>query len=1095
MSAPAKTLRVLPDAERVEEALLSAAESSRFVDASQYISFAQLVDWFEGAKQLGRRACSPLTARIVLQGAARELGPGPYGPFVAEPAFARSALDLVLDLKAGRMSPADFTAAAEALPASRISRARFLARLYSAYEGRLAALKLADREDLLRGAIDYLQRRGLPPRLRASAIEIAHLYDFPQLRIDFLLALAGECDRNGISFRLQVPGAGSPYVDALVDPLLGQFERCGQSFRHVELEKSDLYGERPLGRLGASLFTPDEAGPEPGRGGRREPGRGTGAETDLRSRLELLSAGTGRDEARHLARRALKYVQQGTPPDRIAIAFREIDEEVEWVVEALGEVGLQARVRRGAPLASTSAGRLALDLPLLVDDAFPAERVARMVSSRYAPTLSDGVPESPDRLLSLAAVRDNLVGAEGRRGAYDVRLSALAKRFESRLQPGRPNPALVLLERCRKLIEICNRIPEQGKSIELLRRWWTALADLRFAEAIRRKEQRADEETPLGQAVLEALGRDQAAAEALQALASELEGAFKLAGAGAQWIHRRTFHRLLLDAASDFNLLPRGPRGAEVQVLDVRELSGRRFAKVLVGGLVDGRFPMRRMPHALFPDEDRARVNKAAGRPVFRLSAGEGDSLVPWRLAEDRLLLFLALCSADEQVVVSCARQSRDGQEQIASPFLAELKRLTGCELVHVPTRPAPVLEEVASETKLRERVAIEVLSRPELRASEPDRDRSSLLARFQGEEWLARARELANIEEERLRFFSSPDLAPGSFTGWTGVPELRSRLSQLLQFGPERPLSASTLKRFGECAFRGFLALAVGLEERDVADEQMDARGTGSFWHRVLEELFTRLKSAGLIRRPVEEMPPKLIDEALEIAASAAEEDSHVGHPLLWNLDRERARAMVIRLLRTEHGGLPFEELSPDRAELLFGREGAEEPWREVRLPDLHGGPDVWVGGKIDRLDSGSGGLGVVDYKSGRILSAKELAEELLTTEFQLPLYLHAVRSVGNRGKLDAALLSLKSGKLTTLRDALQNHGDVNIEDLVSTDPEKRRQLEKSGKKNLANAVHALLTQLRAGNFAIRPRDCSYCSFQPVCRITERRFHEVRRE
>jgi ATP-dependent helicase/DNAse subunit B len=718
-----------------------------------------------------------------------------------------------------------------------------------------------------------------------------------------------------------------------------------------------------------------------------------------------------------------------------------------------------------------------------------------MLSSRYAPMLSEGAPESPERLLNMAAVRDNLVGAEGRQGAYEVRLSALAKRHEIKLQAGRPNPALLLLQRCRKLIELGNRIPGQGRSSEMLQRWWTALADMRFFEAIRGGEQRAEEETPLGQAVLGALGRDQAAAEALQALASELEGALKLTGAGPQAIHRRTFHSLLLDAASDFNLLPHGPRGAEVHVLDLRELSGRRFAKVLIGGLVDGRFPMRRMPHALFPDEDRARINKTVGRSVFRLSAGEGDSLVPWRLAEDRLLLFLALCSADEQVVLSYARQGRDGQEQIASPFLEELRRLTGCGLVPIPTQPAPVLDDVASETELRERVAIEVLSRPELRASEPDRDRSLLSARFQIEEWLAKARELANIEEERLRFFSSPKLAPGAFTGWAGAPELRSQLSQLLQFGPERPLSASTLKRFGECAFRGFLALAVGLEEPDVADEQMDARGTGSFWHRVLEELFTRLKAAGLIRRSIEEVPQQLIDEALEIAASAAAEGSHVGHPLLWGLDRERARSMVIRLLRSEHRGLPFEGLSPNRAELLFGREGAEEAWREVRLPDLNGGPDVWVGGKIDRLDSGPAGLGVIDYKSGRILSGKELAAELLTTEFQLPLYLHAVRSIGNRGTLHAALLSLKSGKLTTLGDALQNHGDVSIDDLVSTDADRRTELEKSGKKNLANAVHALLGELRAGNFAIRPRDCSYCSFQPVCRVTERRFEQARRE
>jgi len=1076
MSISPRRIRVLPDAERVEDALLAAAESSRFVDGSRFLTFAQLVDAFEGAKQLGRRACSPLTARIVLQNAAREAGSGPFGAFVGEPAFARAALDLILELKAGRVSHSEFATAVESLPESRISRARFLARLYSTYERRMATLKLADREDVVRGAIEFLQRRGLPSRLQASRIEVAHLCDFPQLRVDFLIALASECDRSGISCRVEVPASGSAHLDGAVDPLFAEFERRGQSFRHVELEKIDLSAERPLGWLGASLFLPGE-----------EP-----IETAKSSRLEVLSAGTAREEARLLARRARALVEEGTPPDRIAIAFRELDEEAEWLAEALEEVGLQARIRRGAPLASTAAGRLALELPLLVDDGFPAERISRIVTSRYAPPLSAGAPESPERLLSLAAIRDDLIGADGKRGAYEVRLTALASRLQVRLGEGKPNPARLLLERCTKLIELCNRIPEEGRCVELLRRWWSALGEIRFIEGIRRKEPRGMEDTALGQAVLSALARDQAAAEALQSLAAELEGALKLAGAESLTIHRRAFHRLLVDAAADFNLVPRGPRVGQVHVLDARELSGRRFAHVLIGGMADGRFPLRRMPHVLFPDEDRAAVNKRAGRAIFRLSAGEGEAIVPWPLAEDRLLFYLALCSSDEGVVLSYARQRPEGQEQLASPFLEELQRLTGAQLVHVPTQPAPALDDACSEAKLRERVAIEVLSRPELRASEPDPDRPSLVARFGKEEWLGVARELCSIEEERLRFFSNPDAQVGSFTGWSGVPELRARLSQLLQFGPDRPLSSSTLARFGKCAFRGYLALGVGLEEPEAPDEELDARGQGSFWHHVLEELFTRLKRAGLIGRAADEVPQALIDEALTTAADAAEQAGHVGHPLLWKLDRERARAMVARLLRTEHRGLPFEQLSPMRAELVFGREGADPEWREVRLPDLCGGPDVFVAGKIDRLDSGSDGVGVIDYKSGNISTAKNLVEELLVTDFQLPLYLYAIRSLGNRGNLDGALLSLKTGKVTQLEAALREHGDVRIEDLVATDAQVRKELEGSGRKNLANAVHSMLGKLRAGEFPIRPRDCSFCSFQPVCRITERRFQEI---
>ncbi len=86
---------------------------------------------------------------------------------------------------------------------------------------------------------------------------------------------------------------------------------------------------------------------------------------------------------------------------------------------------------------------------------------------------------------------------------------------------------------------------------------------------------------------------------------------------------------------------------------------------------------------------------------------------------------------------------------------------------------------------------------------------------------------------------------------------------------------------------------------------------------------------------------------------------------------------------------------------------------------------------------------------------------------------------------------MSLRNGKLTDLESALREHGQ-GIDELISAAPELRRKLEKSGGKNLANAVHALLARLRAGEFPIRPEDCRYCAFQPVCRITERRFYEV---
>src|SRR4051812_21584870 len=201
----ASPIRVYPDADRVEEALVAAASGGGgFADGSAFLTFGELVDALGGARALGRRPCSPLTARVVLWAAAQKLGPGPFGDFVHEPAFARAALDLVFELKAGAVSPDDFARAIAELTPARADRARYLSGLYAAYEARMAELRLADREDLVRGALHRLQQGELPESfVRAGRLELHDLYDFPPLRLELVLALARACESRRVALLVE----------------------------------------------------------------------------------------------------------------------------------------------------------------------------------------------------------------------------------------------------------------------------------------------------------------------------------------------------------------------------------------------------------------------------------------------------------------------------------------------------------------------------------------------------------------------------------------------------------------------------------------------------------------------------------------------------------------------------------------------------------------------------------------------------------------------------------------------------------------------------------------------------------------------------
>ncbi len=1069
MSRPGRTLPVLPDANRRQQVLRAAREKRGLVLGSGCLTWDEFVYALGGAGELNRRPCAAPTSRVVISALAQELGDTPFGDFVSEPAFARAALELVLDMKAGRLTPRELQDAVEALPAERRARARVLAGLFDAYERRMAVLGLADREDVLRGSRQALVQGLWPSDWRdVESIALHGVYDVRPSGLELLLALARVCEARGVALRVETPVGGSPVADAALASLFRAFESRGETVGHVDLFKADLTFEaRPLADLGRHLFSPRVP-----RGALAAAAAGT---------LRMWSVGTARDEARQVARDVRQLVAEGVSPDRIAIAWREPGAEVRWLAEALEELGVPVRLPWGEPLALTGPVRLALELPLLVEDGFPSERVAELMASRYAPSLSRGAPEAPGTLFTLAAVRDDRLGAQRGRGAYDVRLEALARRMVAS-RDERAHAARVLRERCLRLMEWSRRIPEAGSALELLGAWWRVVQQLGMQDSEGPLEPR--EEGSMGALALEARARDDAARQALRLRVGELERALRRVGGGPR-LSRRTFGRWLVDAMRDAYLPARGPASGAVEVLDVRELPGRTFGFLFLAGMTEGRFPGRQEPHPLLGDAERAELNKRLGREVFRLTGGEFEDRAAWRLTEDRLLFASALVAAEERVCLSFAAAGAGGQEQVPSAFLEEVRRLTGMTWEVRSLMAVPPLHEVLTEAELRQRVALETMAPARLRVTEPDVAAPLLRRRFESEPWFSAAHELARVEVERLHFFSNPASRVGPYTGEVDGPGVREALRERFRFDITKPLSASALARFGNCGFQGFLTYGLKVAEVEEPGEEFDARGRGTFWHRVVEEVFQRLKDKGLLGKGPEEIPEAVLSEALDEAVRYFEDRYHVGHPALWQLAKERARAMVRRILNDERRGLPFERYEPEGFELKFGPGADADPWQNVFL--YAGEEAIFFEGKIDRLDKSVGDVGVIDYKSGR-LDKRALRERLLSSDFQLPLYLYAARASGHREARNAAWFSLRTGTTLHLSEVLS---EAEVEAMLSTDPAVRARLAEEGGLNLANAVEGLVRSAREGKFAMRPKDCGRCGYRAVCRITERRVVE----
>jgi RecB family exonuclease len=1042
-------LQVFPDDVRLEEALRQAA-----LCPDGHLPAGLTWDGLGAALASPATArsglCTPLVGRALLARVAAALEGSPWGEAVGEPAFVRAALDCLFEVKVAGLDPPTLGAVvAAALPAGR--PAHGLARLLQGYDEALAAHHLVDAEDVRRGARAALERGAWPATwAHLEAVVLHGMHEAPPSVLALLWALARACQARGV--RLQVRAPAGAAVSALL-------ARGGRAPPGVVLEEPPPGQDAPLAALGRSLFAP---------------GVPAGALRQEAAGLEVWCAASALGEARLVARAVRARVEAGVAPERIAVAWRAPGVEVRWVAEALEELGVAARPSQGEPLVHAPAVRLALDLPLLVEDGFPAERVAELLSSCHAAALSAGSAGAPAALLAAAGVRDDRLGASASAGAYEVRLEAYARRLGNGRERMRAFAARQIRERCARLFGLCRDIPAQGRAGHLLEAWWHAARAVGLT----------DSSGPLALAAagglmlpaLHARARDDAAREALQARVEELSEATRLAGGGPH-LSRRAFARWLADALHDVSLPPPpgGPRA--VALLDVRELGGRAFEHVFLAGLTQGRFPAPPERQPLLSDADRLALNRHLGREAFTLRGSDADGhAVP--LAE-RLLLGAALGAAHGGASLSYALEGADGREQVASRLLEEVQRLAGCACVPRALAPVPPLEGVLSEAELRQRAALEVLAVP---PAAPD-VREALLHHLGREDWLAAAQARAEMEAERARFFSGAPGEPGPFSGAVDAPDVRAHLDALFRFGPERPLSASALARFGACAFRGFVQYALRLPEPQEAGEEMDPRVRGTFWHLLLEELFGRLGARGWpAHAPDGEVLDAVLDEALQVAVEGTEARGHVGHPALWRLARERARAMARRLLEAGTRGVPFAGAAPRAHELKFGPAGTEG-WTGVVLGS--GEDAIHFEGKIDRLDALDGQVAVVDYKSGHLEKAPGLRERLLSTDFQLPLYLFAARASGHPGAKHAAWVALGTGEATYLSDLLS---EAELEDLLSTEPQVRARVSEAGGLNLANAVEALVRALRAGHFPPRPRECGRCGYRTVCRLPEER-------
>src|SRR6266404_1773508 len=1028
-------IAVLPDAARVEERLARLARQRGFVAGKVACSLAELERGLvREAQQAGTcpQIASPFALQLAPREAARNPSPGPYFAIRNHAGYARALGDLLSALMHGLLPPLELTA----LDAP--ERAVALGRTLLAARQALDRAGLTDPYLALCFAIEHVERGGtLPAHIAAAAeLEFDGVLDWTPLRLRLATALA-----NRMRVRIRLPwSAGRPELTEALEPTLHALERLGEPA--PELELYDPAEASPaLAPFLRRLFAPE------------------GSAVD--GPVELVSCASPAAQALEVARRCAALIRSVEAADSIAVAARSLASGVaEQLAAAFERAGVPWRERRGTPALAAAPVRLALALLELVEEDFPREPLidllcSRLLSLRGTPepgTPYDGVPKNLPPQALARVLREAHVRDDASEGGYAAALSSLAQRL------GRKGRAATHVDetagRVQRVIAALRRLPAHGT----LREHGAALLDVLAGWGLWRQI-RAPEPFGAGprleRAAATALARDQAAARTLeQACAGLARAAGQL---GESRLTRAEFAQVLSEALAEASLAPGGARGGAVQLVEVRELAGRSFEHFFAVGLVDGELPARPSVDPLLSDEERRAVNRAARRPVFRLTAEAGDAgLLPPRQAEEPLLFHLALCAARTSATLLWPRADAQGRELLRSPFADKAQRALGKEPGALPLAAIPAARDCADLSALLARAALDAFADPAWRVTPPAdpadaRRLAAALARSPADDRWRRIARTAAAERERVRAFVG-EIPPGRFSGQLSGEALRSAAATFA-FGPGAPISAHQLEDHATCGFRtlGKRLLRIEVDDRD--DAELGARERGTLLHRCLERFFRRLREEG--RLPLRGLPEEMATlrqvAGEEMDAFALEE--HVGHRALWELKRAELLEILAAVIESDQEALPIE------LERRFGFEDPES-WPALRIGDVH------VRGIVDRIDRlPDGTLLVLDYKSGRVasLAPRLKPEAMLAPECQLALYAQLLRQREPSARVDAAYLSLRDAQLTrTLREN-------------GVDPDALP---------LAQGVQERVALMRAGRFEVRPITCDYCDLKPVCRL-----------
>jgi len=1013
--------------------LLDRSKSGAIAQAGVNTFFRLAAGILACGPEPGRRI-SPFHRNLLIEGIVADLladGKLKTLGAVADTPGLAAALDRAIsELKRAAIDPDSLALAIGSGP----PKERDLLEVYRCYQDRLHADKLFDVEGQIWLARDRLSEAlndkdaDLPGLAGVTALAVDGFTDFTPTQLEILDLVS----RAGRRILITLP-LGDDSRDRMwfwTRRTLGAIrDRFGDRVSAIPMAAPQPARTGGLARLTQTLFDLDAevADPPPG--------------------VKMISAPNTEAEVAAAARRIKRLLLDGAEPGSIALLARSLEpysRTISRVFDAHDIPIEQAPIR----LAESPVIRFCLDTaeaaPLLAHTS-----VLRIISNSYFRPESLGPFDATDASVAELVIRQGNV-LEGRSAYAQAadRLKWIAARGAAEDQD--PETAGVL-----KLgpIEVT---PERiASAAGLLEALFDAIDEaggnpLAIANTLQVQRGIVELDDP------ELIARDLRALAAMEQLIGDLE---KLPGPASL---RTALGQAACPAAREESL---------IDVLDVLDARALRYRHVFLIGLGQGHFPARMTDSSLLGQVQRMKWSDRGAALDSRRDLA----------AREMLLFYLAASRADESLTLTYVTSDSSGRPAGPGSFLTSLiEPIGGIEALAANG----LLEEIPLGSFLPGQgqiaCAADALTAASAGWFDPARgpeDAAMAWIRRNDPQKLTRLAGGLWAAHKRWRP-GPPDPFDGALSDAKLTDELKRRYPEHVVF------SASSLNTYGQCPWRYFAQYVLALAPLAAPQRMLQPTSRGQFVHDVMFATMSRLfESAGGPVSPASIDEAELIETLNRAVADLSEPlEAAAPYPALWRIQRDRMHTQMRNYL------LSLKKAKAPRRcghfELAFGLEAApgeavDPASRPEPIVINTPAGDIRLRGKIDRVDlADSGRSGVIDYKTGALPSARDIAEG---RNLQLPLYSCAAGEMLQADAAGGAFHRIGSGKSKKTLEFSADSSDRSIAKLGGYDAVNDAAMQ---------SVGDFITAMSKGRFDLAPKHAcpSYCPFRQICQFSPAR-------